>query len=179
HSVDQRGALWRAWLPSLVWLAMWAGVTGVLPRAMADEWRVVTLAGTGRAEFTGDGGPARQAGVSGPFGVVGHSDGGLYVCEIGSHVVRRIDLTTGRISTAAGSGKKGHAGDGGPATAALCNEPYEVRFDNHAMYFVEMQNHLVRRVTLADGIIQTLAGRGDAGFSGDGGPARSAQLKSP
>ena len=174
---------WRPWLASVGWLALCAGLAGARPgalqRAVADEWRVVTLAGNGRAEFTGDGGAARQAGVSGPFGVVGHSDGGLYVCEIGSHVVRRIDLATGQISTAAGSGKKGYAGDGGLATAALCNEPYEVRFDEHAMYFVEMQNHLVRRVTLNDGSIQTLAGRGEAGFSGDGGPAREARLKSP
>jgi len=166
---------------SVVWL-MRAMLLGTLLPALplpAQEWRVVTLAGNGTTGFTGDGGPARSAGVSGPFGVVGDHAGGLYVCEIGNHVVRRIDLETGRISTVAGSGRQGYAGDGGPATAALCNEPYEVRFAGGMMYFVEMQNHLVRQVDLSRGVISTIAGRGEAGFSGDGGPARQARLKSP
>lgn len=148
--------------------------------ALAQDWTVTTLAGNGQTGFTGDGGPATAAAVSGPFGVVVGPDGAVYVCEIGNHVVRRIDPQTGRISTVAGSGKIGYAGDGGPATSALCNEPYEVRFDAEGnMFFVEMQNHLVRRVDAKTKVISTVAGTGTAGFSGDGGPARSAQLKSP
>ena len=150
------------------------------PASAADEWMVETIAGVGRTGFAGDGGPAQAAHISGPFGVVVGPNGGLYVCEIGNHVVRRIDLQTGIATTAAGSGKKGFAGDGGPATAALCNEPYEVRFDADGnMFFVEMQNHLVRRVDAKTNVATTIAGTGAAGFSGDGGPARAAELRSP
>lgn len=139
-----------------------------------------TIAGTGKATFTGDGGQAISAGVGGPFGLVIGPDGALYVCEISNHCIRRLDEKTGIISTVAGSGKKGYAGDNGPAKEALCNEPYEIRFDAAGnMFFVEMMNHLVRRVDAKSGIISTVAGTGQPGFSGDGGKATAAQLKSP
>lgn len=155
------------------------GILLVMPDAiLAGEVR--TIAGTGKAALSGDGGQATAAGVGGPFGLVIGPDGALYVCEISNHCIRRIDEKTGTISTVAGSGKKGYSGDGGPATQALCNEPYEIRFDAAGnMFFVEMQNHLVRRVDAKSGIISTVAGTGQAGFSGDGGPATAAQLKSP
>lgn len=142
---------------------------------------VVTIAGNGEEAFSGDGGPATAAGVAGPFGVVIGPDRALYVCEISNHVIRRIDLATSRISTVAGTGgSQGYAGDGGPATAALLNEPYEVRFDADGnLFFVEMKNHLVRRVDARTGVISTVAGCGRAGFSGDGGPATSATLNQP
>jgi DNA-binding beta-propeller fold protein YncE len=74
----------------------------------------------------------------------------------------------------------GYAGDGRPASRALCNEPYEVRFDaEDHMYFVEMQNHVVRKVDAKTAIISTVAGDGTAGFSGDGGKATKARLKQP
>ena len=154
----------------------------VLLSAMSpiDAAEVKTIAGTGKAAYAGDGGPAVKAGVGGPFGLVVGPDGALYVCETTNHVIRRIDLKTGRISTVAGSGKKGYAGDGGPATKALLNEPYEVRFDSAGnMYFVEMRNHIVRRVDAKTGRISTVAGTGQPGFSGDGGPAVKARLKVP
>jgi DNA-binding beta-propeller fold protein YncE len=84
------------------------------------------------------------------------------------------------VSTVAGCGRKGYAGDGGPATAAQLNEPYEVRFDPQGnMVFVEMQNHVVRRVDRKTGQISTIAGTGQAGFAGDGGPATKAQFRQP
>ncbi|MEC9010330.1 MAG: hypothetical protein VX877_13780 [Planctomycetota bacterium] len=142
--------------------------------------RVVTWAGNGKAAYTGDGGPATSATVGGPFGVSLGPDGALYVCEINNHCVRRIDRRTGLISTVAGNGKAGYAGDGGPASKATCNEPYEVRFDAAGnMFFVEMQNHLVRRVDARTHVISTVAGTGKSGFSGDGGPAIRARLKVP
>ncbi|MFN0053962.1 MAG: hypothetical protein ACKV0T_17425 [Planctomycetales bacterium] len=168
---------------SILRVAIVAAVTFV---AGVGVWRDVaagevrTIAGNGREEFTGDGGPGTAAGVSGPFGVTQGPDGALYVCEIGNHCIRRLDERTGLISTVAGCGKKGYAGDGGPATQALCNEPYEVRFDAAGnMFFVEMMNHLVRRVDAKTGRISTVAGSGEAGFSGDGGDATKARLKSP
>ena len=141
---------------------------------------VKTIAGTGKDAFTGDGGPAVKAGVGGPFGVVIGPDGALYVCETTNHVVRRVDLKTRRISTVAGNGRNGYSGNGGPATKASLNEPYEVRFDAAGnMFFVEMRNHIVRRVDAKTGVISTVAGTGKRGFSGDGGPATKAALSVP
>ena len=140
----------------------------------------VTIAGTGTAGFSGDGGPGTKAEINNPYGLAIGPDGALYFCEIGNHRVRRLDLKTHLISTVAGSGQKGYAGDGGPALAASLNEPYEVRFDRAGnMFFAEMQNHVVRRVDAKTHAIATVAGTGVAGFSGDGGPAVKAQLRQP
>jgi DNA-binding beta-propeller fold protein YncE len=141
---------------------------------------VVTIAGTGTAGFSGDGGPGMMAQVNNPYGLVVGPDGALYFCEIGNHRVRRLDLKTNAISTVAGSGEKGYSGDGGPALAAALNEPYEVRFDAAGnMFFAEMQNHVVRRVDAKTRVISTVAGTGAAGFGGDGGPANQALLRQP
>lgn len=149
--------------------------------ASASAQEVVTILGTGQSGWSGDGGPGTVAQCGGPFGIAVGPDGALYVCEIDSHVIRRIDLKTQIVTTVAGvAGKSGHAGDGGPATQALLFEPYEVRFDREGhMFFVEMKGEVVRRVDARTGIISTVAGNGTAGFSGDGGPATKAQLKQP
>lgn len=141
---------------------------------------VTSIAGNGKEHTVPSDGPATSTGISQPFGICTGPDGALYVCEVGSHVVRRIDLLSGMMTTVAGCGRKGYAGDGGAATSAELNEPYEVRFDSHGnMLFVEMQNHLVRKVDAKSGVISTLVGNGTAGFSGDGGPAKAAQLNQP
>jgi DNA-binding beta-propeller fold protein YncE len=141
---------------------------------------VRTIAGSGKAEYSGDGRPATEAGVGGPFGLVIGPDGALYICETTNHVIRRLDLKTGILSTVAGTGQKGYEGDGLSATAAKLNEPYEIRFDKEGnIFFVEMQNHLVRKVDARTHIISTVAGSGKMGFSGDGGPATKATLKNP
>lgn len=153
-------------------------VTSVPSTAISDE--IVTIAGTGKRERSGDGGPAVKAAVGEPYGLSHGPDGALYVCEIATHVIRRIDEKTGTVSTVAGTGTQGYKGDGGPATRAQLNEPYEIRFDSTGnMFFVEMKNNLVRRVDGKTGIISTVAGTGKRGFSGDGGPATQATLKSP
>jgi streptogramin lyase len=139
---------------------------------------VSTVAGTGKKEYSGDGGLARDAGAGEPYGLTIGPDGALYFCDIAFHVIRRVDKA-GRISTVAGSGKKGYAGDGGPATKALLAEPYEIKFNaDGTLYFVEMVNNLVRKVD-RNGMISTIAGTGKAGFSGDGGPARDATFNKP
>ena len=139
-----------------------------------------TIAGTGRSAHTGDGGPATEAGVGGPFGVVVGPDDAIYVCETTTHVIRRIDPKTGVATTVVGTGKLGNSGDGAPATEALTNEPYEIRFDAAGnLYFVDMKAAVVRRVDRVSGVISTVAGSGQPGFSGDGGPATKARLSQP
>lgn len=147
------------------------------PSAAAPS--VATIAGTGQKGFAGDGGPAGKAQFDNVFGLARGADGALYVCDCNNHRVRRI-TRDGTISTVAGSGVKGYAGDGGPATAAKLNEPYEVRFDAAGnMLFVERLNHVVRRVDAKTGVISTVAGTGKAGFGGDGGPATAATFNQP
>jgi DNA-binding beta-propeller fold protein YncE len=118
--------------------------------------------------------------VGDPFGVEIGPDGALYVTEVRNHRVLRLDLKSGELTTVAGCGRRGYSGDGGPATDAELNEPYEVRFDRDGnMLFVEMQNHIVRRVDGNTKIITTVAGTGKRGFGGDDGPAIKAQLNQP
>jgi len=147
---------------------------------LAGAGETVTIAGTGVAGFAGDGGPGVEARVNNPYGLVVGPDGALYICDIDNHVIRRLDLKSGIITTVAGSARKGYSGDGGPAREAMLNQPYEIRFDKAGnMYFVEMPNHVVRRVDRKTGIITTIAGTGTAGFGGDGGPATKAQFRQP
>jgi sugar lactone lactonase YvrE len=141
--------------------------------------KIETVAGTGKPGFSGDGGPALRAELNNPYGLVVGPEGALFVCDMGNHRIRKIDKS-GIITTVAGSGGKGWSGDGGPATAAALNEPYEVRFDRAGnMFFVEMRNAVVRRVDGKTGIISTIAGNGHAGFQGDGGAATNAMLNQP
>ena len=139
-----------------------------------------TVAGTGRPQNNGDKGQARAINIGDPFGVEVGPDGALYVTEVRNHRVRRVDLSTGQITTVAGNGEKGYSGDGGLATKARLNEPYEVRFDRDGnMYFVEMGNHVVRRVDADTKMIATVAGTGEQGYGGDDGPALQAQFNQP
>lgn len=139
-----------------------------------------TVAGTGKEPANGKQGKATEINVGQPFGVEIGADNALYITEVGNHRVLKLDRTSGEITTVAGSGKKGYAGDGGPATEALLNEPYEVRFDSQGnMYFVEMMNHVIRRVDAKTGVITTIAGTGTLGYAGDGGPATAAQFNRP
>lgn len=148
--------------------------------ATCSAAEVKTVGGNGKDGYSGDGGPATQAAISQPFGITVGPDDALYVCEVGSHAVRRIDARSQQITTVAGTGEKGFDGNGGAATKAKLNEPYEVRFHtNGDMYFVEMQNHVVRRVDHKTGIIHLIAGSGQQGFGGDGGAATKAKLNRP
>ena len=152
----------------------------MLSPACGFSQTIETIAGTGKPENNGAEGAALKTNIGEPFGVDIGPDGGLYICEVRNHRVWRLDLKRGQAKVVAGSGKMGYAGDGGKATEALLNEPYEVRFDKAGnMLFVEMKNHLVRKVEAKTGLISTIAGSGKPGFGGDGGPAIKAQMSTP
>lgn len=165
-------------MPRVAWIGLISGLFCLA--SQAGEPVIQTIAGTGAPDNNGDDGLATEINIGDPFGVEIGPDGALYIAEVRNHRVRRLDFTTGRVSTVAGCGRKGYAGDGGPARAAELNEPYEVRFDRDGnMYFVEMQNHLVRRVDAKTQTITTIAGTGQQGDSGDGGPATKATFRQP
>ena len=164
--------------PSFLLLLLTPFLALVLPLAAAD-WTIETIAGTGKQGFSGDGGPAIAAEIDNPFGVVRGPDGALYFCEYTGQRIRRIGKD-GIITTIAGTGKEGFTGDGGHALEATFNKPHEIRFDAAGdLYIVDMVNHAVRKIAMKTGIITTLAGTGQAGYSGDGGPAAAAQFKQP
>ena len=118
--------------------------------------------------------------INNPFGVVIGPDGALYFCDLDNQRIRRFAFETGQLTTVVGNGERGYSGDGGLATEAALNMPHEIQFDSAGdLYIVERDNHVVRKVQRESGIISTFAGTGVAGFSGDGGQASSAQLKSP
>lgn len=143
------------------------------------EPTVTTFAGTGTAGYDNQGGLATETRINNPFGIVRGPDRALYVCDTDNHVIRRV-APDGTLTTVVGTGERGFAGDGGPAIKALLNEPYEVRFDSNGnMYFVERMNHVVRYVEANTQTIRTLAGTGQPGFSGDGGPASQARFSHP
>ena len=145
----------------------------------ASAATISTFAGNGTKGSAGDGGPATQAQIDNPFGVVRGPDGNIWFCEYTGQRVRKV-TPDGKIHTVAGSGQKGYTGDGGPALQATFNLPHEIRFDKQGdLYIVDMGNNVVRKVDLKTGIITTFAGMGKPGYSGDGGPAKDAQLKQP
>ncbi len=161
------------------WLAILGLLTWLAPATLSAA-EVKTVAGTGERAWNGDGGNAMAAAVGEPYGVEIGPDGALYICEILSHTVRRVDLASGQISTIAGTGERGYSGDGQAARGARMNEPYELRFDRDGnLLVVEMKNAIVRRIDAKTGITTTIAGTGEEGFSGDGGPATEAKLKQP
>ena len=162
-----------------VWLSCILLSIVITPFTSASD--IVTIAGNGKDEYSGDGGPALKAGLGQPFGLETGPDGSLYFCEFSNHVIRRLDLKTHIISTVAGTGRQaGYAGDGGPATNALMNQPHELRFDHSGNYYIsDMNSQAVRKVDAKTGVMTTIAGTGKPGFDGDGGPANKARLDLP
>lgn len=139
---------------------------------------ISTIAGNGTAGYSGDGGPATSASLNVPWGVVYDSAGNLYISDRLNYVIRRVD-TSGIITTYAGNGTVGYCGDNGPATSACLNVPRGLATDSHGnLYIADGLNHRIRQVT-SSGIITTIAGNGQSGFSGDGGQATSAAIGNP
>lgn len=146
-------------------------------RKITASGTIATVAGTGKAGYSGDGGPAGAAKLNDPAGVAIDSADTLYIADFGNNRVREI--TFGNITTFAGTGKAGYSGDGGPARSAELYGPVDIAIDSvHNLYIDDTGNNCVRRVS-STGTITTIVGTGTAGYSGDEGPARSAELNSP
>jgi sugar lactone lactonase YvrE len=144
------------------------------------QWTITTVVGTGEKGFGGDGGPATRALLNGPFDVAFDAAGNFYFSDTFNNRVRRVDGRSGTITTVAGNGGKGYGGDGGAATQAALNEPYGIAIDRTGnLYIADRLNRRVRRVDAASGVITTVAGTGEAAYSGDGAPAAAAGLAEP
>jgi uncharacterized protein (TIGR03437 family) len=147
-------------------------------RKIDSKGIITTVAGTGVAGFSGDGGPATAAQLNRPYGLAVDVNGYLYIADLNNNRVRRVS-PAGMIETYAGSNGDGSSGDGGPATSAQMLSPRNVTIDSAGnLYISEFAAHRIRKVT-PNGTITTAAGTGIAGFRGDGGPATAGQLASP
>ncbi len=165
------------------------GVTGpidnILPPTPVEDicsetYIVQTEVGDGLGGYQGDGGAATAAEVYFPTQVCVDADNNLFIADYSNHIVRRVDAITGVITTVAGIPQSaGYTGDGGLAASAQLRLPSDVFVRGTDLYIAELGNSVIRKVDMLTGIISTVAGTGVAGFSGDGGPALSAQLNQP
>jgi len=144
-------------------------------RRVWPDGTITTVAGTGVAGYNGDGGPANRAQINAPRAVAALPDGGFLIPDANNHRIRRV-WPDGTITTVAGTGVQGFSGDGGAATSAQLSIPFFVAPTADGGYLIDdVGNQRIRRVS-ASGTITTVAGTGVAGYSGDGGPATSASI---
>ena len=147
----------------------------VIREAVADTGLIATVAGNGLPGYSGDGHPALSARIGVPFNAAVDRSGNIYFSD--GNVVREVVAATGNITVAAGNGKTGNSGDGGPATSAQLDSPTGVAVDGAGnLYIADGASNVVRKVTVATGVITRVAGVGTPGSSGDGGPAISAEF---
>jgi len=152
----------------------------IVRRIDARTGRIETIAGTGEPGDSGDDGPAKQARLKVPHGIVLDGKGGLYIADIGNHRIRRVDLKEGTIDTVAGTGMRARAEDGAPVRGTPLDGPRALDFsDADTMWLALREGNAVYRVDWREGRLRHLAGTGRPGYTGDGGPARQAQLAGP
>ena len=141
---------------------------------------ITTIAGNGLPGYSGDGGPAKNAQFKQPHSIQFGPEGDLYVCDIGNHAIRRIDLKTGTISTFAGTGKPGPTPDGAKIAGTPLKGPRSLDFDkNGNLWLATREGNQVFKFDLKAGTIHHIAGTGKSGFTGHGGPAKEATLSGP
>jgi sugar lactone lactonase YvrE len=144
-------------------------------RRVGRDGIITTVAGTGNRGYGGDGGHAALARLNSPAGVAVGLGDSVFVADPGNNRVRMISAD-GTISTVAGTGEAGYAGDGGVASQAVLNSPQGLAVDAEGnLYVTDSFNDRVRKIDL-EGVITTIAGDGVQGYSGDGGPATQAAL---
>ena len=140
---------------------------------------VSTVAGTGEKGFGGDGGQAKMAKFNRPHSIQFGPDGDLYVCDIGNHLIRKVSMQTGKVSTFCGTGKRMKTKDGGKISKVHLNGPRAIDVSGDQMWLALREGNAVYRLDLSKGTIHHEAGTGKRGFSGNGGPAKSATLSGP
>ena len=148
-------------------------------RKVSPTGTISTFAGTGTVGFNGDNISAISANLSNPTAVFADGAGNVFIADGSSCRVRKVDASSGFISTIAGTGTCGYNGDGGPATAARLGGPSDITFDGSGNLFIaDYPNNRIRKVN-SSGIISTVAGTNAYGYNGDGIPATAAQLHTP
>src|SRR5919107_542836 len=150
-----------------------SGPGGYTVRKVDTHGTITTVAGTGKVGFSGDGGPATKAQLDVPIAVEVDREGNLYITDESNYRIRKVDKD-GIITTFAGTGEDRHSGGGGPATSAQLRDPGGIAFDARGNLYVADYTS-VRKID-PSGTITTVAGTGELGFSGDGGPATEAKL---
>jgi len=149
-------------------------------RRVTNDGRIMTVAGTGKRGYAGDGGPALQAELNEPYEVRFDRAGNMFFVEMRNAIVRRVDMKTGTISTVAGTGKEGFSGDGGPAVRAQLRQPHSIQFDASGdLYICDIGNNRIRKVDMKTGIISTFAGTGEKLPTPDGARFATAPLNGP
>jgi streptogramin lyase len=142
--------------------------------------KVTNFAGTGKKGAGGDGGPATAAALAEPYELRFDKAGNLYFVEMVGAVVRKVDARTGVITTVAGTGKVGFAGDGGPAVKAEFRQPHSIALDDAGnLYIADIGNHRIRRVDAGTGVIDTIAGNGEKKLPEDGAVATGKPMVGP
>jgi sugar lactone lactonase YvrE len=147
-------------------------------RKISTHGIITTVAGTGKSGFSGDGGPAVEAELGAPAAIAIDADGNVYIAEFFNHRIRKI-TTDGTITTIAGTGTPGYNGDGQPAIESQIGEPTGVAVDRAGYVYIGDQVNMRVRVVTPSGIMHTVAGTGNRGHTGDGGPAEKAQTSNP
>ena len=141
---------------------------------------ISTVAGTGRAGFGGDGGPATEAELRRPHSIVFDPSGGLLICDIGNHRIRRVDLATGRIRTFGGTGEQASTPNGSALEGTPLNGPRAMALDpDGSLYLALREGNAIYRIDLVTETIHHVAGTGEQGYSGDGGAAVLSTLAGP
>jgi streptogramin lyase len=155
--------------------------TGQRIRKVTPDGKIHLVAGNGQKGYSGDGGPATAATFNLPHELrFGPKRGNLFVVDMMNHAVRKIDTTTGIISTVVGTGKPGYTGDGGPADQAQLKNPHSIQFDaNGDLFICDIGNSVIRKVDMKSHVITTIAGTGKPGDSPDGAPVKGTPIKGP
>ena len=152
----------------------------VVRKVEAKTGMISTFAGTGMPGFSGDGGPAARAQLRQPHSIAVDPGGKLLICDIGNHRIRQVDFSTGMIETYGGTGEQQPTPDGAPVKTAPLNGPRTMSFDRDGnIYLALREGNAIYRIASKAGTIHHLAGTGEQGYSGDGGPARLAKLAGP
>ena len=151
----------------------------VVRRVDGRSQKISTVAGVGRQGFSGDGGPAVHAMFSQPHSIAIDRQGALYIADISNHRIRRVDPKSGIVESIAGNSQRTPPRDGQVALGNSILGPRALFIDGNTLWIALREGHSIWRMELADGILHHIAGTGQAGYAGDGGPAIEAKFNGP